>query len=307
MGDRGARGFLVLLLPLAAIWGASFLFIKVAIRDMEPSVVMEGRMALSALALAPVLLIQRGREWAGDLRAVAPAGIVLGVVNSAVPFTLIAWGEKHVDSGVAAIANASTPIWVALLAIPFLPGERSFGVKLVGIALGLVGVGVLAGVDPSGGWWAVAGTLAVVVASFCYAASNIWIQPRYPTDRTVALVVVSMAAGAVVLLPLALVQAPDEAPGWKATGSVLALAIAGTSVGLLIYYRLLQQYGSARASLVTYLAPVTALGYGIGLLGEPLTIAEVLGLILILGGTALGSGFVWSTRRRAPVPTAPTA
>ena len=306
MGDRAARGYLLLLCPLAAIWGASFLFIKVAIRDLEPSVVMEGRMALSALALLPVLLVQRHGEWVADLRAFAPAGLLLGVVNSALPFTLIAWGEKHIDSGIAAIANASTPIWVAVLAIPFLPSERSSGAKLAGVSLGLVGVGVLAGADPSGGWWAVAGTLAVVLASFCYAASNIWIQPRYPTDRTVALVAVSMLVGAVVLLPLAIVQAPDERPGWKAAGSVLALAIAGTSLGLLIYYRMLQLYGSARASLVTYLAPLAALAYGIGLLDEPLTLAAVLGLLLILGGVALGSGMVRSGRR-VPAPAAPRA
>jgi drug/metabolite transporter (DMT)-like permease len=140
MGDRGARTYLLLLCPLAAIWGASFLFIKVAVRDMEPSVVMEGRTAIAALTLVPVLLAQRGREALGDLRAVAGAGVLLGVVNSALPFTLIAWGETHVDSGVAAIANASTPIWVALLAIPFLSAERSSGVKLGGIALGLLGV-----------------------------------------------------------------------------------------------------------------------------------------------------------------------
>jgi drug/metabolite transporter (DMT)-like permease len=306
MGDRGARGYLILLCPLAAIWGASFLFIKVAVRDMEPSFVMEGRMAVSALTLVPVLLVLRGRQSLGDLRAVAGAGILLGVVNSALPFTLIAWGETHVDSGVAAIANASTPIWVALLAIPFLQSERSAGVKLAGIVLGLLGVGVLAGADPSTGVWAILGTLAVVLASFCYAASNIWLQPRFPTDRAVALVTVSMVSGALVLLPLALVQMPQERPEWKATGSVLALGVAGTSVGLLIYYRMLELYGSARASLVTYLAPVTALAYGIGLLGEPLTAAEVVGLLLILGGTALGSGLV-RTARREPAPAAPPA
>jgi drug/metabolite transporter (DMT)-like permease len=306
VSERGARGYLLLLCPLAAIWGASFLFIKVAVRDMEPSVVMEGRMAISALTLVPVLLVLRGRKALGDLRAVAGAGILLGVVNSALPFTLIAWGETHVDSGVAAIANASTPLWVALLAIPFLRSERPAGVKLAGIVLGLLGVGVLAGADPSTGVFAILGTLAVVVASFCYAASNIWLQPRFPTDRAVALITVSMASGALVLLPLALVEIPHEPPGWKATGSVLALGVAGTSVGLVIYYRMLELYGSARASLVTYLAPVTALAYGIGLLGEPLTVAEVVGLVLILGGTALGSGFVRTTRGE-PAPAAPPA
>ncbi len=299
------RGYLALLLPLAALWGASFLFIKVAVRDLEPSVVMECRLALTALALLPLLLVGRRGFVRADLRAVAFPGVVLGVVNSAIPFTLIAWGETHVDSGVAAIANASTPIWVALVAIPLLPSERASGLKLVGIVLGLVGVGVLTGAQPSAGGWAILGTLAVVLASFCYGASNIWLQPRFPTDRIVALVTLSMAVGAVALLPLALVQLPSSAPGWKPVGSVIALALGGTSVGLLVYYRMIERYGSARASLVTYLAPVAALAYGIGLLGESLTAAKVLGLLLILGGVALGSGIVRPLRRA--VPAAPTA
>jgi drug/metabolite transporter (DMT)-like permease len=306
MGDRGARGYILLLLPLSAIWGASFMFIEAAVRDMAPPVAMDGRMAISALALIPVLLVRRGRRTATDLRAVAAPGLLLGVVNSALPFTLVAWGQTHVDSGVAAIATASSPIWVALLAIPFLPTERASGLKLVGIALGLVGIGILAGADPSTDTWAILGTLAVVLAAFCYAASNIWIQPRFPADRVVALITVSMATGALVLLPLALVQLPEQRPGWKAIGSVLVLAIAGTSIGLLIYYRMLELYGSARAILVTYLAPVAALAFGVGLLDEQLTAAKLIGLALILGGVALGSGLV-RPERPTPAPAAPPA
>jgi drug/metabolite transporter (DMT)-like permease len=299
VGEKGARGYLVLLVPLAALWGASFLFIKVAVRHLEPSVVMEGRLTVAGLTLLPVLLLQRRRLAWPDIRAVAFPGAILGVVNSAVPFTLIAWGETHIDSGVAAIANASTPIWVAVFAIPFLPSERAAGLKLVGILLGLVGVGILTGGEPSAGAWAIVGTLAVVLASACYAGSNVWLQPRFPTDRALALVAVSMVFGALALLPLALLQLPSSAPGWKPIGSVLALGMAGTSVGLLVYYRMIERYGSARASLVTYLAPVAALGYGIGLLGEPLTAAEVVGLLLILGGIGLGSGLVRPLRRAA--------
>lgn len=306
MADRGARGYLFLLLPLSVIWGASFMLIEVALRDMAPTVAMEGRMAISAFTLLPVLLLQRGRQAVTDLRAVAAPGLLLGIVNSALPFTLVAWGQTHVDSGVAAIATASSPIWVALLAIPFLPSERASGLKLVGIVLGLVGIGILAGADPSADRWAILGTLAVVLAAFCYAASNIWIQPRFPADRVVALITVSMAVGALVLLPLAVVQLPDVRPGWKASGSVLVLAIAGTSIGLLIYYRMLELYGSARAILVTYMAPVAALAFGVGLLDERVTAAKLIGLVLILGGVALGLGLV-RPERRAPAPAAPPA
>jgi drug/metabolite transporter (DMT)-like permease len=303
MLDRPGRGYFALLVTVAAIWGASFLFIKVADRRLEPSFLIELRLVLSALVLLPVLFVRRGAEGLADLRAVAKTAVLLGIFNSAMPFTLIAWGETHIDSGVAAVGNASTPIFVALLAIPFLESERSSGWKLAGIMLGLAGVAVLTGASPGSGWWAVLGTLAVILAAFLYAASVIWLQPRFPAGREVALVTGSMLSGAVVLLPLALVQAPSHVwPGWKAAGSVVALAVGGTCIALLLYYEMLRRYGSARASLVTYLMPVAALFYGVGLLGEPLRAAEVGGLALILAGVGLGSGAVRSWRR-APAPT----
>jgi drug/metabolite transporter (DMT)-like permease len=299
VSDRPPRGYVVLLMSVAAIWGASFLFIKVAGRHLDPSFAMELRLVGAALVLAPVLFLRRGRSGFADLRRVGGQAVVLGVFNSAMPFTLIAWGETHVDSGVAAVGNASTPIFVALLAIPFLPSERSSGAKLAGIVVGLAGVGVLAGASPGGGWWGVLGTLAVVLAAFLYAASNIWIQPRFPAGDEVALVAGSMLFGAVTLLPLAVAHAPTAWPGWEAVGSIASLAVGGTSIALLLYYEMLQRYGSARASLVTYLMPVFALVYGVGLLDEPLRAAEVAGLALILGGVALGSGAVRSWRRAA--------
>jgi len=296
----GARAYVFLLAAVAAIWGASFLFIKVADRAMRPVFVVELRMTIAALTLLPFLLAARGRLAWGDLRSVARLGAVLGVFNTVLPFTLITWGETHIDSGVAAIGNASTPIWVALVAIPFLPSERASGIKLVGICVGLVGVGVLAGATPGAGLWEILGTLAVILASFLYGAANIYLQPRFPAGREVALVTASMVWGAAILLPFAIFQAPSHLPGWKPVGSVVALGAGGTSLALLLYYRMLREYGSARAILVTYLLPVTALFYGVGLLGEPLHASELIGLALILCGVALGSGLVRSARRAAP-------
>jgi drug/metabolite transporter (DMT)-like permease len=301
-----SRAYLPLLLLLAAIWGASFMFIKVAGRDFEPWTMMFFRLLPAALIMWGVLAAERGiRGAAQDVRALGLEGLLLGVVNAALPFTLIAWGERHIDSGVAAIGNASMPIFVALLALRYQRQERSTGLRLVGVLIGLLGVGVLAGVNPRGGWWAVAGTLAVVVASISYAAASLWAQKVVKRTTSLALVTSTMTGGALALLPLALVQLPAEMPGWKETGSVLALAVLGTAAGQLIFYRLIDTDGSARASLVTYLLPVTALFYGVTLLGEPLTVEELIGLVLILGGVALGSG-VLRVARRAPAPAAPT-
>jgi drug/metabolite transporter (DMT)-like permease len=301
-----SRLYLPMLISLAAIWGASFMFIKVANRDLEPTTLMFGRTLLAALLLFAFLAARAGaREASVELRRAGFASYALGVVTAAVPFTLIAWGEKHVDSGVAAIANASMPIFVALLALRFRRSERSAGLRLVGVVVGLAGVVVLAGVNPRGGWWAVAGTLAVVLASIAYAVGILWAQHLVQQESALVLTTASLIGAAVALLPFGVAQLPDSMPGWKAIGSVVALGVAGTAIGQLIYYRMVETDGSARTSLVTYLLPVTALFYGAGLLGEPITVEELVGLVLILAGVALGSGLVrgaWRRRQPAPAP-----
>ncbi len=303
---RMSRLYLPLLLSLAAIWGASFMFIKVAGRELEPTTMMTARILFGVAVLLGILAARYGSRGAlQQLRRAPFATYALGVVNAAIPFTLIAWGEKHVDSGVAAIGNASMPIFVALLALRFRHSERSSGLALVGIFVGLAGVTVLTGVHPRGGWWAVAGTLAVIVASVSYAIATLWGQHLVARTPAIVLTTTALIGATVVLLPLGLAQAPGSLPSWKAIGCVVALGVAGTAVGQLIFYRMIETDGSAKASLVTYLLPVTALFYGAGLLGEPITASELVGLVLILAGVALGSGLVGAARgRRAPAPAA---
>jgi drug/metabolite transporter (DMT)-like permease len=298
-----SRLYLPMLISLAAIWGASFMFIKVADRELEPTTLMFGRTLLAALLLFAFLAARVGASQARvQLRRAGIAPYVLGVVTAALPFTLIAWGEKHVDSGVAAIANASMPIFVALLALRFRHSERSSGLRLVGVVIGLAGVAVLAGVNPRGGWWAVVGTLAVVLASIAYAVGSLWAQHLVERETALVITTASLIGASLALLPFGLAQLPESMPGWKAIGSVVALGVAGTAIGQLIYYRMIETDGSARTSLVTYLLPVTALFYGAGLLGEPITVEEILGLVLILAGVGLGSGLVRTARRREPAP-----
>ena len=137
------------------------------------------------------------------------------MINSAVPFTLIAWGQEHIDSGVAAIANATVPIWVALLAIWLAHSERATGVRIVGIVLGLVGVAVLTGAQPDVDAWAVIGTLAVVLASVLYALASLLLQRQTQRLDTLTLSTATMLGATVVLLPFGVAQAPS-APGWAA-------------------------------------------------------------------------------------------
>ena len=301
-----SRSYVVYIGLLAAFWGASYMFIKVAGRAFEPATMMMLRLLLASLIIVTVLAAQRGwRATVAEMRALGWEGFALGIANGAIPFTLIAWGEKYIDSGVAAIANATMPIFVVLLAIRFKPSETVRGLRLFGFLVGLVGVGVLAGIHPKGGWWGAAGTLAVVVASVSYAVGALWGQRLIARTSGLVLAGSSMIGGLLVLLPFGLAQLPSEVPGWKETGSVIALAVIGTALAQIILYRVLRSDGAARVSLVTYLLPATALIYGVLLLGERLTWEELAGMALILGGVALGSGAVRFPRREpvaAPSP-----
>src|ERR671935_3225397 len=213
------RGYVPLLLVVAGIWGASYLFIKVAVEEIEPTAMMDLRLLLAAAVLVPFLAVRLGvARAAAEIRSTGVGALILGVSNMALPFTLIAWGEKHIDSGVAAIANASMPIFVALLALRFQRSERSSGLRLVGILLGLLGVSVLAGVHPRGGWWAVAGTLAVVLASVSYAVGSLWVQRLVARKDALVLTTATMIGATLALLPLALAQLPGSVPGWKTIG-----------------------------------------------------------------------------------------
>jgi drug/metabolite transporter (DMT)-like permease len=295
------RRYLPLLLLLTGLWGSSFLFIEVALEEIEPTVLMALRLLAAALVLVPFLALRSGTRSAyGQLRAGWWPLLVLGAINASIPFTLIAWGQKYIDSGIAAIANASVPIFVALLAIRFRPSEKVTGARAVGILAGLLGVAVLAGANPEGGWWAVAGTLAVVSASFLYAVGALYAQTHVEDLDPILLVAGSTIAGAVLLLPLAIAQAPGSLPGWEVWVAVAVLGIGGMAVGQFVYYVLLEDHGSTKATLVTYLLPGMALVLGIVFLDEPLTVAAVAGLALVLLGVGLGSGMLRPSRRRQP-------
>jgi len=301
-----SQRYLPPILALSAIWGASYLFIKVGVRDFEPPTLMAFRLVIAFVPLFVFLSVTRGgaqraaREVAGTWRA----GLVLGLLSAALPFTLVALGEKHIDSGVAGVAQASLPLFTALLAIRFLPSERATGARLLGLGLGLVGVGVLTGVDPGGGWWAVGGTLFVVLSSLSYSAGGLFGQTRTQTVPGPVLATATTFYGALLLLPWGLAELPSQVPGWKSLASLLALALGGTALAQLLLFHVLRLHGASRVSLIAYLMPLFAVFFGATILSEPLRWPALAGLALILLGVALGSGaLVVRRRRRAELRT----
>jgi drug/metabolite transporter (DMT)-like permease len=279
------------LLVLGAIWGASYLFIKVAVEDIEPAAMMAFRALVAGLLLlAYIIVTMGGRPALAELRAHWRPALVLGLLNAALPFWLVAWGEKHIESSVAGIAQATVPIFSFVLATRFLPHEAVGPARIAGVALGFLGVSVLVGFDPEGSWWEMAGIVAVVLASLSYASAGVFGQLHVATVRGPVLATGSMLAGGLILLPLALFQLPSHRPDAEAIGSLLALTVLGTAFAQLILFHILRLWGARRLSLVTYLMPAFAIVYGATLLDEPLTAAALGGFALILGGVALASG-----------------
>ena len=290
------RRHLLMLLALAALWGASFLFIKVAVRELTPATLIVGRLGLAALTLALLVPFVVGTgELMRQLRANAGWLIVVALVNTAIPFWLLSWGETRIDSGLASIIQASVPIFNALIAFVAFREVRVTGVRLLGVAVGFAGVALLVGAQPEG---KVLGALAVVGMAFCYGVGGL-LTGRYLSDaRPFVVALASTAIATLVWLPVGVAEAPAHMPGWKTIGSVVMLGVPGTAFAYLLFFGLITGAGAAYTSLVTYLIPPIALAYGSIFLDERFGAAALGGLVLILAGVALGTGAVRVARLR---------
>jgi drug/metabolite transporter (DMT)-like permease len=299
------RRYWPLILALASVWGASYLFIKVGVDGgLSPGALMFARALIAGTVLLAYLMVTLGAQNAlRRLREAWRHAIVLGILNAAAPFWLIGWGEKYIDSGLAGIAQATVPIFSLLIGLRFLPHERIGAARVAGMCLGLVGVAFVAGGAPEGDAWAVAGTLAVVLASVFYAGAGIYGQLNVHETPGPVLATGCMLAASIFLLPLALVSPPTSVPTTGAIVSLLLLALFGTALAQLVLFRVVRLYGARRLSLVTYLLPGFALVYGAVILDERVGAPALVGLALILAGVALGSGTLRSRRRAAATVT----
>jgi drug/metabolite transporter (DMT)-like permease len=285
------RSYWPLILLLAAMWGASYLFIKVAVDDIPPAAMTELRVLLAGLLLFGYLTWRMGATRAvRELRAAWRPCLVLGVINAAVPMALVAWGETHIDSSVAGIAQSTVPLFTFVLAARFLPHEPVGLLRIAGVAIGFLGVALLAGFPSESGWWAVAGTLAVVLSSLSYASGGVYGQLQVHDTPGPVLATGNMLAAAVVLLPLTFADPPTAMPGTTAIAGLAGLVLIPTFAGQLLLFRLLRLHGSRKLSIVTYLMPAFAVAYGALLLDEPVTAAMIAGFALIVVGAALASG-----------------
>ncbi len=277
-----------LLLALGAAWGASYLFIKIGIGEIPPFTFVALRLSLGALIMVVLLRVlgypmpRTWHQWRGFA--------VMGFLSGAVPWTLISWGEQYISSGLAALLQATMPIFTVIMAHFAAKDEAMTPAKLLGVAVGFVGVGLLMLPDLRQGVQAsLLGQLAIVGSSASYGAGAIFARKELRGQSPLVLTMGQLATGALMMLPIALlVDRPfDLAPSWPAVGSLLALTVIGTVLAYIIYYALIERTSATFVSTVTYIIPVNGLLLGALVLGESLEVGLWVSLGLILLGVLL--------------------
>ncbi len=279
------------LILLAALWGGVFLLVKYALADFSPVEVAFFQAAIGALGLFAIVSIEGGEARAklkDILRRPGPA-LLLGALAIAAPFMLIALGELTVPSGLAGVLASTTPMFIALFA-PMLDRSMMLNRRQgAGLIVGLVGVALVVGAHFIGSLGELFGALALLGAAASGALSSFIVKLQYkdkgiPPSTTSFF---SLGIGALLTLPVAAITAPRELPGARAVLAVIVLGLVCTALAFMLYYSLIDQIGEERASLATYLTPAFALLYGVLLLGESLTVASVIGLVLIIAGAEI--------------------
>ena len=282
-----------LLSALAAIWGGSYLLIKYALEDLSAPMIVWARVAIAAVVLLVLIRVTMGagavRTVGHELRDRPRSGLLLATLAVALPFTLITLGELEVPSGLTAVLISPASLFVALFAPWIDPSERIGRTQAFGMLLGLGGVALVVGVESVQTVGELLGALAMLGAAACYALSSFVVKRRYGHLAAMQTSLVSIAVTAVLTFPLAVATLPSAMPGARALVAVLVLGSVGTALAFVIFYKLINEVGAGRASLVSYLAPGVALFYGALLLDEAITAAAIAGLVLILGGVAIAS------------------
>jgi drug/metabolite transporter (DMT)-like permease len=267
----------------AAVWGASYMFIKIALDDgvRAPSLVFL-RVLFGAAILVPLAL--RSGGFAG-IRERGRWAIGVGMTQVALPFLLITYGERWIPSSLTGILVSSTAIFVVLLTAWLAHGDALRGWGIAGLILGIVGVGLLFGVDLGDDPNAVLGGVMVLVASVLYAIASIWVRTKLGGVAPIGIAASAMIVAAIASIPFAIAQPPEHMPSLGTWAALLVLGAGGTGVAFLLYYTLIAEIGVSRASVVAYMAPVFAVGYGATFLDESITFATIGGLVLILAGS----------------------
>lgn len=288
-----------LILILSVIWGGSFFFVGVAVKDMTPLTIVLCRVGFASMILLAVLRLT------GKKIPMSPgmwgAFFVLGALNNLIPFSLIVWGQTHIDSSLAAILNATTPIFSVVLAHLLTREERLTANRMAGVLVGWIGVAVLIGIESLGGFGIeVLGQLAVVGASLSYACAAIYGR-RFKSMDPVVVSAGMLCGSTVMMLPMALIieQPWQLSPGTASLAALIGLSAVSTSLAYIIYFRVLAVAGATNILLVTFLIPASAIFLGVMLLGERPGWNAFAGMALIfMGLIAIDGRLIKGVRRK---------
>ena len=279
---------LLLLLVLGSIWGSSYLFIKIIVNEIGPLTLVAGRLGLAALLIWGLLLTQKARI--PRAHRVWGAFAVMGLLNGALPFTMISWGEQYIPSGWAALLQSTTPIFTILLAHVLTQDDRITWRKALGVAVGFAGVGLLILPELRTGLTAsVWGMLAIVGSSLSYAFAAIFAHRHLGGQQPRTSAAGQFTMGFLFIIPFAfLVEEPlTISLSWQAMASWAVLTVIGTVVAYVIYYTLLARANATFATMVTYIVPINGLILGTLVLHEPLNPMVIVSLGLVLSGVLL--------------------
>lgn len=275
---------LLLLVALATCWGASYTFIRIGVATIPPITLIAARTLIAGLVLLAIIRC-RGLSLPRDA-ATWKRFLIQSCLNSAIPFTLIAWAEQTVDAGLATILNSTTPIFAFLIAAFLQRSEPLTGRKLLGVIAGMAGICLIIGLDALHGMGRqLPAQLAVVAASVCYACAALFgrnfkgLDPMMPAAG-------SLLCGAALLIPASLVfEHPWQiAPSTASILALLGLSVVSTALAFTIYFRLIQTLGSVGTTAQAYLRVPIGVGIGVAFLGEPLSSTAAIGLVCVVAG-----------------------
>jgi drug/metabolite transporter (DMT)-like permease len=296
------RGYAALVL-LALIWGASFLFIKLAVRDMSPATLVLSRAVLGAVTLGLIFAGRRQTPFPAGTRARLLPFLVMAIFGSLLPWFAFGFGELSISSALASILNATTPLWTAIFAYWVTPAERPSGLNYLGVAIGFLGTGILIAPDLIGQPLRAntIGTLAVAGAAASYAVAALVQRRRLRDVSPLQVGFWQLAFTAPLAFAVALPTLGATHLRVTSIAAMLVLGVGGSGVAYLLYYFMMNTLGATRATTVTFLLPATAVFWGASILHEAITVPILAGMVVILLGVFLTSR---QRTRRAAAPAA---
>jgi drug/metabolite transporter (DMT)-like permease len=279
----------ILFITISIFWGIPYLFIKIAVKELDPVVVVFGRAVIAAAALLPIML---QRKMFSQLKGHWPVLITFALIHMVGSFLLIAYGEQHISSSLTSLIIAANPLIVAVIAgLGFAKSERVNGSRLVGLLIGMFGLVVLLGFDLGGDGQLWLGAAFVFLAAAGYAIGALMLNHTGLSQvPRLAVAGIECSVTTIVLLPISLMRLPSHVPSLNVFVSLLVLGLICTAAALLVFFALIAEVGASRGTVITYINPAISVLLGVIFLSEELKVSTVVGFLLIILGSWISTG-----------------